>query len=255
MLDGSEIILIARSAIGSAAIEEMRAAADHLVAAGATSHASYAFTEQGEPSLRERLRERIDAGAKSIVLLPLLVPLEPSFPIWIGKVLARWEHADTRSWPPVWLAPGPLAMPQACDVLLAAANAAATHPQPARPPPKPQGSAVPTQKYQVLVCHGAPCVAEGAPVIWGHLRNEQARRSLRVTGEGMMSARTTCLGPCNLAPVVQVWPQGTMYGGVDERGVDLIIDRHILHGEVAEDYAYPADGSKHVLREHKEPSE
>lgn len=34
--------------------------------------------------------------------------------------------------------------------------------------------------------------------------------------DGLMSAKASCLGPCNLAPVMQVLPEGTYYGGLTE---------------------------------------
>ena len=75
-----------------------------------------------------------------------------------------------------------------------------------------------------------------------------ARPYLRNAGEGMMSARTSCLGPCNLGPVVQVFPEGTWYGGVDEAGVDRIIESHLLGGEVVADLAYAPLPGKQQLR-------
>lgn len=63
-----------------------------------------------------------------------------------------------------------------------------------------------------------------------------------------MSARTSCLGPCNLAPAVQVWPEGTCYGGIDEAGIDRVVDRHLLAGEIVEDLAYRPNGAKQMLR-------
>ena len=104
------------------------------------------------------------------------------------------------------------------------------------------------QKRRALVCMGAPCRAAGAAVVWGHLRNEQNRLALRTVGEGMMSAKSSCLGPCSLAPVVQMWPEGTIYGGVDEGGIDRIVDRHVLKGEVVEALAYAPTGAKQRLR-------
>lgn len=64
----------------------------------------------------------------------------------------------------------------------------------------------------------------------------------------MMSAKASCLGPCNLAPVVQVCPENIYYGGVDEHAIDAIIQSHILNGTVAPDHAYAADGRKQFLR-------
>lgn len=244
-----DVIVVARSAIAGAPLAEMQALADAVASSGVAARATFAFTEQGEPALRDRLSEQIAAGAQRIVLLPLLVPMEPSFANWIAKALARWRMADVRPWPPVLLAPPPMAMAQAASLLIDAVRGAEDWPQPPVPVLKAEGSIVPAQKRRVLVCHGAPCTAAGAPLVWGHLRNEQVRQSLLTTGEGMMSAKSSCLGPCSLAPVVQVWPEGTTYGGVDEVGMDAIIERHILSGTIAADYAYLADGRKQRLRE------
>jgi (2Fe-2S) ferredoxin len=69
-----------------------------------------------------------------------------------------------------------------------------------------------------------------------------------VTGDGTMSAKSTCLGPCNLAPVLQVFPEGTYYGGVTEAAVDRIVTEHLLGGAVVDDFAYHPTGRKQVLR-------
>lgn len=109
------------------------------------------------------------------------------------------------------------------------------------------GSVIPPQKRRVLVCQGGSCNHAGAGSIWGHLRSEQKRLDLRDAGYGMMSARTSCSGPCNLAPVVQVFPEGIWYGGVDEAGIDRIIDAHLLRGEIRE-IAYEPLLTKQALR-------
>lgn len=66
--------------------------------------------------------------------------------------------------------------------------------------------------------------------------------------------KTTCLGPCNLAPVVQVFPEGTYYGGVTEAAIDRIITEHLLGGMVLEDFAYHPTGRKQRLRSLQTPS-
>jgi len=98
------------------------------------------------------------------------------------------------------------------------------------------------------VCEGGACNSAGADAIWGHLRNQQERRKLRVTGDGTMTAKSSCLGPCNLAPVLQVFPEGTYYGGITEHAVDRIITEHLLAGHVVEDFAYHPTGRKQRLR-------
>ena len=89
-----DVIVVARSAIAAAPLAEMQALADALASSGVAAHATFAFTEQGEPALRDCLSERIAAGAQRIVLVPLLVPMEPSFANWIAKVLARWGLSE-----------------------------------------------------------------------------------------------------------------------------------------------------------------
>ena len=63
-----------------------------------------------------------------------------------------------------------------------------------------------------------------------------------------MTAKSTCLGPCALAPVVQVFPEGTYYGGVTEGAIDRIVEEHLLGDRVVADFAYPPTGRKQRLR-------
>jgi len=63
-----------------------------------------------------------------------------------------------------------------------------------------------------------------------------------------MTARSTCLGPCNLAPVLQVFPEGTYYGGVTEDGIDRIIADHLLRDIVVDALAYAPTGNRQTLR-------
>ena len=190
-------------------------------------------------------RARLTIFFVVIVVVPMVFPSEPSFENWLRKTVQRWQAAATRPWPAIRVAAFPGAQPQMAEVL--AACLASDAPIEAGKPPG-DGSIVPAAKRRVLVCMGGPCNAAGAAPVWGHLRNEQKRLGLRTAGDGMMSARTSCLGPCSLAPVLQVWPEGTLYGGVDERGVDTIISSHLLEGRIVEALAYHPTGQKQKLR-------
>jgi (2Fe-2S) ferredoxin len=121
-------------------------------------------------------------------------------------------------------------------------------PELAAQPVAPGGSVVPGQRRRVLICQGGPCNAAGATLLWGYFRNEQNRQGLRTAGEGVMSAKTSCLGPCNLAPVMQVLPEGTYYGGLTEGGIDRIIAEHLLGDRIVDDLAYAPTGKKAFLR-------
>ncbi|MGE4431419.1 MAG: NAD(P)H-dependent oxidoreductase subunit E [Sphingobium sp.] len=242
------VLLLARSAIAAVPLAEMRHLAVLAAEQEGVAAAHFAFSEQGEPSLRGELLKLADMGVSSVLIVPVMLPAEPNYRVWLTKSINRWRKQDGRFWPAIRIAPSLGGLPEMA-LLLGAAIRGAQEQSPEQPlPPKArEGSIVPAQKRRVLVCHGGPCTAAGAPIIWGHLRNEQARLSLRTEGEGMMSAKTSCLGPCNLAPVIQLCPENIYYGGVHEGAVDDIIQSHILNGSVASDHAYSADGRKKFL--------
>jgi (2Fe-2S) ferredoxin len=242
-------VLVAKSAIAAGPFADMRRLAERVAAMPGIAVAAYGFTEHGTPSLRDAIRQLRDEGCSELVLLPMLVPMEPSFLSWLGRVLARWQAADPDGWPIVRVAPPPVTEAAFSELLADMVESArAAAPFAVSAPNLAEGVIVPAQKRRVLICMGGACNNAGAATLWGHLRTEQARRQLRTAGDGTMTAKSSCLGPCNLAPVVQVWPEGTYYGGVDETGIDRIIDCHLLRGEIVDDLAYAPLRTKQTLR-------
>lgn len=242
-------ILLAKASITGASEREMALLAQRTQAALAKQFATvvHAFSEQGSPSLREALDGLAAEQADDITIVPLLLPMEPGFRSWIAGAVQRWRRGSQGVLPAVHLSTPPgdsLAVDALVQGLLRQAPVTVDAPAAALP----AGSVIPPQLRRVLVCQGGPCNHAGAAQVWGHLRNEQKRLDLRNAGDGMMSARTSCLGPCNLGPVVQVFPEGTWYGGVDEAGVDRIIASHLLAGEVVADLAYAPQPGKQQLR-------
>ncbi len=247
-------ILLARSAVAVAPIDEMRAMTNRVGAIADIDSAAFAFSEQGEPSLRDVIRRLRDEGFEDIVLLPLFLPMEPSLKAWLVRVLSRWRNDEPENWPTIRLAPAPMAtavVGAMVEEMARAALMAESLKFPAKT--AAEGSMIPTQKHRVLFCMGGPCNNAGAPAVWGHFRNEQIRLDLHTNGEGTVSAKASCLGPCSLAPVVQVYPEGVYYGGVDEAGIDRIIAEHILGGKIVASLAYAPTRGKQRLRPAQTP--
>lgn len=242
------ILLIAKSAFAASPHLEMQRLADLVAAFQPGTAVRFAFTEQGTPSLREALSQLLDEDVDSVVIMPLVLPMEPSFHIWLTKSLRRWKTSDDRPWPAISIARDIASSALMARLLAELLETSEELDIPPEQKPSAEGSLVPPQKRRVLVCEGGPCNSAGADVIWGHLRNQQQRQKLRATGDGTMTAKSTCLGPCNLAPVLQVFPEGTYYGGVTEEAVDRIITEHLLGGQIVEDFAYHPTGSKQRLR-------
>ncbi|CAN5205864.1 hypothetical protein BH10PSE6_BH10PSE6_05750 [soil metagenome] len=241
------ILLLARTGATAAPIREMERLRDEAAAMPGVASASHAFIEEGVPSFRDALRALPEAGSP-ILIVPILLPAEPNFETWVRRTLQRWQAVDGRTWPEIRVAPFLGDQPLMKDLLAAVIGSDKARTVHVAAAPPAEGSIVPAQKRRVLVCMGGPCHAAGAAVVWGHLRNEQKRLSLRTTANGSMSVKTSCLGPCGLAPVIQVWPEGTLYGGIDEAGVDRIIEDHLLGGRVVEALAYHPTAVKQTLR-------
>jgi (2Fe-2S) ferredoxin len=242
------ILLIAKSAFAASPHLEMQRLAEQVATTQPGAVVRFAFTEQGTPSLREALSALLDEDIGSLVIVPLVLPMEPSFHIWLTKSLKRWKASDRRPWPALSIArdiaSSALMVPLVSELL----DTGEELDMSSTTPIKREGSLVPAQKRRVLVCAGGACNSAGADTIWNHLRNQQERRKLRVTGDGTMTAKSTCLGPCNLAPVLQVFPEGTYYGGATEEAVDRIIAEHLLGGQIVDDFAYHPTGRKQRLR-------
>ena len=252
-------ILVAKSAFTGAAEGEaasLAAIAGQSATQVGIGEVRIAFTEQGSPTLREVLREFIATEPDEIVILPWMMPVEPGFTVWIKRVIERWrsEAENSVPWPAtlsIRLGPPPSRCASARALLAEMIEGAAAAPSVLSKPIvqfTTEGSVIPSQKYRVLVCQGGPCNNAGAGVIWGHLRNEQQRLNLRTQGDDMMSACASCLGPCALAPVVQVFPEATYYGGVNEAGIDRILGDHIGRGSIVTDLAYAPMAEKQRLR-------
>jgi (2Fe-2S) ferredoxin len=51
-------------------------------------------------------------------------------------------------------------------------------------------------------------------------------------------AQTGCLYPCNLGPVMVVYPEGVWYGTLDNNTVEQIVQEHFVAGQVVADFCY-----------------
>lgn len=240
------ILLLARAAIAGPALADMAALAEAVAVTLGGVEVDFAFTEQGQPSLRDRLTAL--AGRESVVLVPLMLPAEPGQLNSLARMVDRWRARQAGPVPRITLTPAPSALRDDLAGLIARLLAEEHTDLTARRRPPPDASVIPDARRRVLVCMGGPCSDAGAAGLWQHLRARQDREKLRTAHAGMMSCRTSCLGPCNLAPVMQVWPEGTYYCGVDEAALDRIIDGHVIGAEPVEALAYRPIGAKQRLR-------
>ena len=53
--------------------------------------------------------------------------------------------------------------------------------------------------------------------------------------------QTSCLGRCQLGPVMLVEPGHTLYVNLNKEKIDRIIDEHIIGGNVVQEYVVPKE--------------
>lgn len=82
-------------------------------------------------------------------------------------------------------------------------------------------------RHHVLVCQGEPCRRGGAAQLWRLLRTEQQRLIDEAKGRHIHLTKTGCLGPCGHSPVIQIYPQGVVYGSLEPEDLTRVIESHI----------------------------
>jgi (2Fe-2S) ferredoxin len=98
----------------------------------------------------------------------------------------------------------------------------------------------PPHRYHVLVCEGPRCATLGSHELWVRLRERIEARGLgHENPQGVLAVRTSCLYPCNLGPMLVVYPDRAWYGALNERAVDQIVDQHFGRGQPVEQYLRP----------------
>ena len=82
------------------------------------------------------------------------------------------------------------------------------------------------------------CVNPHTQDIFQHLAQTLMQKGLIAT---VQPIRTSCMNRCNVGPVMLVEPGHVMYAGLTKEKINEIIDRHIIGGEVVQEYVIPSD--------------
>jgi (2Fe-2S) ferredoxin len=80
------------------------------------------------------------------------------------------------------------------------------------------------------------CVNPQTKDVFNHLAQKLMEKGIMGT---VQPIRTSCLGRCQMGPVMLVEPGHTMYIELDEAKIDRIIEEHIIGGNVVSEYVIP----------------
>jgi len=196
-----------------------------------------AVVDQSEPSLPAALTACRTAGARRILVVPIFIPGDPNLLQWLTKVIRRWQEAapDVAVTMAEPLSEATALSEAVCHLI---ANSDPTPDVRQSSPPNwendPDGwSKIPDHRYHLLFCRGPRCTALGADELWPYLQEQLAAHGLRREPERVLCANTGCLYPCNLGPVMIIYPDGVWYGRLTKTAIDQIVQSHFLNKEAS----------------------
>jgi len=247
------VVLVGRGSLYSGQPgEELAALTTSLRSARRDALVVGALLEQGENSLPAALDTCAEAGVLSVAVIPVFIPVETATRNWLQFVARRWLRQSGSPLQITFagaLTGHPATTEAVNDLVTRAFDSGKTlSPQnPAVDHTDPDWSVIPPHSYHVLFCQGPRCTAAGAGELGAYLRKRLEDEGLDEGPDYVLAARTGCLYPCNLGPVMVVYPEGTWYCGLDEEAVDRIIQEHFVGGKTVDAYAYKPAPERQTL--------
>lgn len=90
-------------------------------------------------------------------------------------------------------------------------------------------------RAHVLVCGGGACASSGCKAV-----REEIERQLTATGidREVKVVTTGCMGPCDLGPIVVIYPEGVLYRKVTPDDAADIVNEHLVKGRIVRRLLY-----------------
>ncbi|MGH4140692.1 NADH-ubiquinone oxidoreductase-F iron-sulfur binding region domain-containing protein [Clostridium sp.] len=100
-------------------------------------------------------------------------------------------------------------------------------------------------RAQVLVCGGTGCISPESVDLYRTIKSEIRKHNLNHEVEVL---RTSCLGLCELGPVVLVYPDGVLYNKVKTEDIAELVESHFIHNKVLERLKYQVSEGEGKVR-------
>ena len=106
------------------------------------------------------------------------------------------------------------------------------------------GNNMPQPAFYIFKCEqsappGFPkpsCLRPETQNLFNYLNQKLMEKGIMGT---VQPIQTSCLGRCQMGPVMLVEPGHFMYVMLDEKKIDRIIDEHLINGNVVKEYLIP----------------
>ena len=105
------------------------------------------------------------------------------------------------------------------------------------------------RRLDVLVCSGAACASAHSAEVKEALSREIAARNL---GAEVRLVETGCMGPCELGPVLLIYPDGAFYIRVAPEDAAEIVEEHFLKGRPVRRLLWETPEARRIVEEKKQ---
>lgn len=90
----------------------------------------------------------------------------------------------------------------------------------------------------IILCAGPKCCQQSmGQELWDYLKDRLNQKNLANVREApVFRTKAACLRICADGPIAVVYPEGTWYRLLDKKGIDCIIENHLLKGQEVPEY-------------------
>jgi len=105
------------------------------------------------------------------------------------------------------------------------------------------------KRLDVLVCGGGACISSHSHEFKDKLQEEIAKAGL---ADEVNLIETGCMGPCELGPVMVVYPDGSFYIQLKEEHAARIVQEHFLKGRPVQEHLWQAPEARKIVEQKKQ---
>ncbi|HOL23274.1 MAG TPA: NADH-quinone oxidoreductase subunit NuoF [Candidatus Hydrothermia bacterium] len=105
------------------------------------------------------------------------------------------------------------------------------------------------KRLDILVCSGAACISNNSTAIKDKLQAVLTENGLL---EEVSIIETGCMGPCELGPVMLVYPDGVFYIRLKEDDVEEIVREHIIKGRPVKRLQWATAEARRIAEEKRQ---
>jgi NADH-quinone oxidoreductase subunit F len=105
------------------------------------------------------------------------------------------------------------------------------------------------KRLDVLICGGGACISSHSHEFKKKLQEEIEKAGLT---EEINLVETGCMGPCELGPVMVVYPDGSFYIQLKAERAARVVQEHFLKGRPVQEYLWQAPEARKIVEQKKQ---